>query len=91
MRACFTAARTVEPAGKGSVTIRAASSWPAADTGRVIEAAIFWAAVRAAPAYGVEASAAARATAGAEVALGRLDRMITGTLAPHLARCPDDE
>jgi len=23
--------------------------------------------------------------------LGRLTRMITGTLAPHLARCPDDE
>jgi hypothetical protein len=23
--------------------------------------------------------------------LGRLTRMITGSLAPHLARCPDDE
>lgn len=38
----------------------------AAEAGPVIDAAIFWAAVRAAPAYGVRASAAARATASAQ-------------------------
>lgn len=66
VRACSTAVRTVAWAGEGSVTIRAARSCAAAEAGPDIEAAIFWAAVRAAAAYGATASAAARATARAE-------------------------
>ncbi|MGV9593346.1 hypothetical protein [Streptomyces tendae] len=50
MRACSTAVRTDSAVRVGSTTIRAASSSAAVEAGPVIEAAIFWDAVRTAPA-----------------------------------------